>query len=796
MKRACSHCHLQYEEENLFKTNINGKDEYFCCRGCENVFRILLDSNLLNFYDKLGETPLEPPKDYNDNLAKFDSESFRAKYITESNGYSQISLILEGIHCIACIWLNQKILTNNDGILKVDINYTNNKAKILYDEKLIKPSGIIKLIRSIGYDAQAYDPKTLEQINAKERKSYYIRMTIGIFCSMNIMWIAIAQYSGYFLGMDRGIKDILNFASFLLATPALFYSGSIFFKSGYYGLKNGFINMDLLVSFGSTLTYIYSIYAALTHSGETYFESVTMIITFILIGKFLEKKSKKNAGDSIDKLSSSIPSSLNVISDDKIISLTPQEVKVGDIIELKPGEKIIIDGKLLSQKALIDNSMLTGESAFENKVTNDILLSGGINLNYTIRYQAIKCFEDSTINNIITLLQDSINQKPNIQTKANAISYHFSAFILLIAAITFILWAFLYGDYEKAMVVAVSVIIIACPCALALATPIATIIGISEAYKNRLLFKEAKFLETMAKSNAVIFDKTGTLTFGKPKVINEIVLKEFDRSLLYSFLRLNTHPISNGIREYLGEQKIIELNDFKQINQKGIIATHKDSTIIGGSRSFLEEYGIKVEDSNDDCNMKFYYAIDKQLVGIFNLKDKLKDSAKEIITTFKNEGFRVVMLSGDRLEVVKNIADTLNIDEYYAKQSPIDKSNFIDSLHKDEYKCIMVGDGINDAIALNKSDIAISMGQGSDIAIESSDIVLLDDKLESLLLAYNLSKKTYKTIKQNIKISIVYNLLTIPLAACGFIIPLFAAISMSFSSLLVVLNSLRIKSKN
>lgn len=795
MKRPCSHCHLEYEETNLFKREINGKEEYFCCRGCEGVFRILLDSNLLDFYDKLGDTSLAPPKDYNSDLAKFDTQSFYEKYIKDSNGYSEISLILEGIHCVACIWLNQKILNNNEGIIKVDINYTNNKAKILYDKSLIKPSEIIKLIRSIGYDAQAYDPKTLEQINAKERKSYYIKMIIGIFCSMNIMWIAVAQYSGYFLGMDSGIKDILNVASFLLATPTLFYSGSIFFKSGYYGLKNGFINMDLLVSFGSTLTYLYSIYAALTHSGETYFESVTMIITFILIGKFLEKRSKKSAGDSIDKLSSTIPSTINIMRDDNIIAISPEEVKVGDIIELKPGEKIIIDGTLLSPKALLDSSMLTGESAFEEKIKNDTLLSGSINLDYTICYIATKEFKDSTINNIITLLQDSINQKPNIETKANAISYHFSAFVLFIAISTFLAWAFLYGDYERAMVVAVSVIIIACPCALALATPIATIVGIAEAYKNRLLFKEARYLETMAKSNAIIFDKTGTLTFGKPKVLSEVKIKDFNKDILYSLLRLNTHPISNGVKEYLGECNIIELSDFKQIAQKGIIARYQDSILFGGSKSFLEENGIEVEDSSKDCNMKFYYAIDNTLVAIFNLKDRLKDSARDTVSAFKASGFRVVMLSGDRQEVVQNVAEELYIDEYYSKQSPIDKSNFIDTLHNEGYKCIMVGDGINDAIALNKSDIAISMGQGSDIAIESSDIVLLDDRLESLLLSYCISKKTYKCIKQNIKISIIYNLLTIPLASLGFIIPLFAALSMSFSSLLVVLNSLRIRGR-
>ncbi|MDE6885631.1 MAG: heavy metal translocating P-type ATPase [Helicobacteraceae bacterium] len=798
---TCSHCHLEYKKDALFRREINGKIEYFCCKGCEGVFILLNDINLASFYDKLGDSKLAPPKDYSDDLARFDTATFEAKFVKKlDNNKSEISLILEGIHCIACVWLNQKVLNNTFGIYDIDINYTNNKAKIIFNPNEIKISNIIEKIRSIGYNAQAYDPKILEHINTKERKEYYTKMIIAIFCTMNIMWIAVAQYSGYFLGMEIEVRNILNFASFLLATPTLFYSGSIFFRSGYYGLKNGFINMDLLVSFGSSLTYFYSIYAALTHSGETYFESVTMIITFILIGKFLEVRSRKNAGDSIDKLIAEIPAQINVLRDNVIKQLSPEEIEIGDIIELKPGEKIIIDGILLSNFTLLDSSMLSGESAFVEKKKGDSLVSGSINLDYTITYKATKSLQDSTMNNIINLLSQSLHKKPSIETKANSISYYFSGFVLVVAIVTFIAWVWISGSFEKSMVVAVAVIIIACPCALALATPIATIIGISEAYKHKLLFKEARFLETFAKANAIIFDKTGTLTFGKPKVVRAEFLETFDKDILASFVRLNTHPISAGISEYLGVREKLEIEDFKQVNQRGISARYKDLHLLGGSLTFIQENVIttntienELKAQSKDSNMKFYFAINGRLVAIFNLQDRLKDNAKDIVSNFLNNNFRVVILSGDRESVVRQVAYELGISEYYFNQNPIDKSNFVDKLHKDGFKCVMVGDGINDAIALNKSDIAISMGQGSDVAIESSDIVLLDDSLDSLLSAYKLSKKTYGVIKQNIKISIVYNLLTIPLASLGFIIPLFAALSMSFSSLLVVLNSLKIK---
>ena len=809
----CSHCHLEYEQSALFKKVINGKEEYFCCRGCEGVFTLLLECNLSDFYNKIGATTLSPPKEISDDLAKFDSEAYAKKYVkmlgnknapkiaqdsqSTAPDICEVSLIIENIHCIACVWLNQKILNATSGIIKVDINFTNNKAKIVFDRAQIPLSAIITKIRSIGYDAQGYDPEMLENINAKERKSYYTRMIVGVFCTMNIMWIAVAQYSGYFLGMEREVKNILNLAGFALSTPTLFYSGFIFFRSGYFGLKNGFINMDLLVAVGSTLTYLYSIYASLSRSGETYFESVTMIITFVLIGKFLEILTKKSAGDSIDKLNLSVPSIINVVSNGKTRAISPQEVQVGDTIMVRSGEKIAIDGILLSQSAIIDSSMLTGESALESKGKNAPLISGSINLENTIYYRATRLFEDSTLNNIINLIQDSLSKKPHIETRANAISYHFSAFVLLCAVATFGFWAWKSGDFEKAMIIAVSVVIIACPCALALATPIATIIGITEAYKRKLLFKEARFLESFAKSDTIIFDKTGTLTHGKPKVVRESKMCEYDKRILCAFAKLNTHPISSGIAEYLGAESSTDLanpiSDFKQIPQKGIIAKCGDLELLGGNKSFLVDLGVAINECENDSRTKFYYAVNKQLVAIFDLEDTLKDNAKEVISAFQCANFRVAILSGDRFAVVESIAKSLNIAEFYAEQTPIDKSAFIDKLHAQGRKIVMVGDGINDAIALNKSDIAISMGAGSDIAIESSDIVLLDDSLASLGNAHKIALKTYATIKQNIKISIIYNLLTIPLAMMGFIIPLFAALSMSFSSILVVLNSLRIR---
>ncbi|WP_034373806.1 heavy metal translocating P-type ATPase [Helicobacter sp. MIT 05-5293] len=822
----CSHCQLLYNKSQLKEvSNPQGERLYFCCNGCESVYFLLHQAHLDSFYDKLN-TPLSPPiAQENQDLARFDTAGFHQKYVTSladknTPTLCEVHLILSGIHCAACIWLNENILLQQEGIQQVHINYTNNKATIVWDHSKLALSEIIALIRSIGYDAYPYDARLQESQDKKQMNEYYIRVIVALFCTMNIMWVAIAQYSGYFLGIDENAKDILNLASFILCTPALFYSGFVFFRSSYYGLKNGFIGMDLLVAVGSTLTYCYSIYAAITHSGETYFESVSMIITFVLIGKFLEVRARKNAGDSLDKLTHFLPTSVQVCEQDnpnQVRTKSPEEVQVGDVLLVLAGEKIAIDGVLLSQNALFDTKAISGESLPIEQKSGDEVLSGYVNLHHQIYYRATKAFSQSLMSHIISIVSSSLSYRPHIQNLANSISQYFSRTILTIALLGFLSWIFI-GEVsiERALMISISVIIIACPCALALATPIATVVGIGESYKHNVLFKQAQFLETLAKSHLVVFDKTGTLTQGEPKVQKTHLYAQYDRSLLLAFVRLSKHPVAEGIKEYLDEQCAQEshnceshteytLSDFTQFDAQGIqaqvIINGQTKTLFGGNLTFLSSQDIALPKLDlGDC-MVFGFGIKdtdsqkSELLEIITLKDKLKDDAKMLIESLHSQGIKTALLSGDRQESVAEIAQMLDIKDYYFALSPLQKNEWIQSYkaaHPDEI-VVMVGDGINDAPALSQSDIAISMGAGSDIAILSSDVVILDDQLSTLNRAFILARKTFSTIKQNILLSIIYNALTIPLALCGLIIPLIAALSMSLSSLIVVLNSLRLK---
>ncbi len=794
-KIACDHCHLEFDEDVMIEEREGERKLFFCCKGCQGVYHLLKSEGLDSFYDKVGNTKLQPAVSVDANLEKFDTEGFVRKYVKERDGLCEVSLIIEGIHCSACVWLNEKVLHKSEGIIEASINYTNHKAKIVWDPEILKLSDIIAKIQSIGYNAYPYDAKLQEERVNKERRDYYARLLVGVFATMNIMWIAIAQYVGYFTGIRADYKNILNIAEFILATPTLFYTGWVYFRGAYYGLKNRHINMDFLVATGATLAYIYSIYAMVTQHGEVYFDSVTMIVTFIFVGKYLEVLSKKKAVDTLDTMTGSLPTEVIVIEEGEKRLKRVEEVVSGDIVEVTPGDRIVIDGVIVSGEGSFDESSLTGESRPVFKKEGDEIISGTVSLESVIRYKASKSFENSMLSTIVTLLEESVTKKPKIEKLANEISGYFSVTILAIALATFLGWYYFEGSFEHALIVAISVIVIACPCALGLATPVATLVGLGEGAKRGILFKEATFLETMAKSDVLLLDKTGTITEGRPKVVEFVEKTPFDYNLLYALVSSSKHPVSKGVKAYLEahheDLKAVPLESVKNIEARGMRALYRGDELVGGSARFLEEMGISI--ALDGDRSLFAFVLNGEPKALFYLKDSPKEGAKEAIEAIKKMGLEVVMLTGDVAPVARKIADEVGIEKVYSALFPQQKAEIVDRYHEAKKIVIMAGDGINDALALSKSDIAIAMGSGADISVEVSDVVLIDDKITSLKDAIRLSKATYRNIKQNLLLSLTYNALTIPLAVAGYVIPLVAALSMSLSSLLVVANAVRIK---
>ncbi|NEW60066.1 heavy metal translocating P-type ATPase [Sulfurovum sp. bin170] len=807
----CTHCQLEFDESVMIREK-NDPSLYFCCNGCQGVYHLLKDDGLDSFYEKMGNETIAPPLRVGEDSSNFDMESFAQRYIeVNSDGFSQVNLMIEGIHCAACIWLNEKILGESDGIVEASINFTNNKAKVVWDEDTIKLSEIIDKIRSIGYNAYPYDRSESEKKATSNKRDYFLRMSIAIFASMNIMMIDVAKYAGFFSGMKEETLQLVHIAEFIFATPVLFYSGWIFFRGAYYGLKNHIVNMDFLVSSGATLTYIYSLYVLFGGGGHSYFDSVAMIITFVLVGKYLEVIGKKSAVDTMDKIKSQVPLEATVVLDGvkKVVML--DAISVGDTIEVKMGEKASVDGELISSTGTFDESSMSGESLPVEKRDGDKIFSGTINSGQVIRYKATKNYANSTLNSIVTLLEDSLASKPKIEESANEISKYFSVTILLLAVATFVGW-YLYGaGFEKALIVSISVIVIACPCALALATPIASLIGISWGANRGLLFKEAKFIETFAKADTIVFDKTGTLTEGNltiKKQSNEIETKYL--APLYALVDSSTHPVSRAIKLYLEEKyntelesetsvpnktrlkpSVPNLENIEQIHAQGVTATYQNRKLLGGNSKLLSSNGIDF--SLESQYTLYHFAIDGEVIVSFELEDSIKDGARETIKYLTQIGTDVIMATGDHQSVASRVAKEIGIENFKSEMTPIDKANYIDKLKEQGRVVVMVGDGVNDALALSKADVAIAMGKGADVALAISDVVVLNDSLRGIKDSFVISRRTYKFIKQNLGLSLIYNVLTIPVAMAGFVIPLVAALSMSLSSLMVVGNSMRIK---
>ncbi|MEK6658268.1 MAG: cation-translocating P-type ATPase, partial [Campylobacterota bacterium] len=554
---------------------------------------------------------------------------------------------------------------------------------------------------------------------------------------------------------------------------------------------------DLLVATGALLTYLYSIYITVLGRGEAYFDSVSMIITFVLIGKFLEVLSKKSAADVLDKITKNIPTDVKIIKQNSIVICKLDDVMIGDIIVVSSGERVLLDGEIVMGSGSFDESSLTGESEPVYKSIGMNVISGTTSIDADVHFRATKDFKHSTLSNIVTLLESAINKKPKIQLMANRLSEYFSSIILSLSFITFIVWWIYSNSFETSFMASVSVIIIACPCALALATPVATLVGLGLGASRGILFKEAAGLESMAKADTLVLDKTGTVTVGKPEVISESIYKDFDKKLLYSLVKSSNHPVAKGIAKYIKEQdeKIDEVvfDEYMQIPAKGIRAKYKGVELLGGNLKLLQENSLNIEVSTKETS--FYFVVDNEVVAMYELRDKIKDGILELMENMLQHNIAVVLLSGDHENITKKVALEVGIKNFMFEQTPQNKAKFIEKLHSEGKKVVMVGDGVNDILALASADIAIAMGSGSDIAVEVGDVVLLDDSLKSLSDAFKISRTTFGLIKQNLFISLVYNALTVPLAMAGYVIPLFAAISMSLSSLLVVGNSIRIRHK-
>ncbi|MFP6114241.1 heavy metal translocating P-type ATPase [Helicobacter pylori] len=784
----CSHCQLEFKENELFKEIINHKELYFCCTGCARVYALLLDLNLESFYDKLNDSTLAPVTPQ-DSMNALELE----QALEENNkGELILNLLLEKTHCNACLWLNQKVLERLSGVKKVSVNFTTHHLQIVF-EKSLNPKEIIQKIESLGYGAKIYNAKNYALKAQKEQRSYLLTLSVGFFATMNLMFIAIAKYASYGsasyggasygTGMDKLMQRNLDLVSLFLSLLVLVVVGRFFIKGAFYGLKNGVLGMDLSVSFGALSAFVYSVYAMLV-SQETYFEASSTILTLVFGSKFLELKARLFANEKCLALESHEIHSVIVVENGKQTEKHPKDVAIGSVVWVPSGAKIALDGVLLNN-ASVDASLISGEFKPLELGVNDPILGGYVNVGVPFSYQVSANFQNSRLSSLLETLKKSFLEKPLIESSANKIADIFSKAVLFLAFVSFLLWQFgLGGNFEKALMVCVSVLVISCPCAFALATPIALVIGV---FKNPLIvFKEALFLETLAKVEKIFIDKTGTLTQKEVLLKEKIIYEKFDERLLKSLLKTREHLAHSAILKSLdGDEVNLETIEFFA---HGLKANYQNETLLVGSLKFLNAMGVNIK-AKESANIMVGFAKNKTLCALFILEERLKANAKEVIQALQNKGLELEILSGDNESSVKECAKKLGISKYHANLTPEDKAQIISS-----YKgvCAMIGDGNNDALALKQASVSLGF-EKSALSKSACDILLLEEDLSLLEKAFDNAQKVYQVVLQNIVLSLIYNAILIPVAMLGYINPLIASLSMSGSSLLVVLNSLRLK---
>ncbi len=738
---------------------------------------------------------------------------------------------ITGMTCSACSVHVTKAVAKVNGVKNVNVNLLSNSMVVEYDDA-VSSSDIISAVTEAGYGAEIENNKGTSKQTQKlpydtELENMRKRLVISFIFFIPVMYLSMGSMAGLpQFSFFKHYEGSFNYAFtlFLITIPVLIVNRK-YFINGFKALFNKAPNMDSLVALGSSAAVIYGIFAiykivhgytyqetsiVMKYSHDLYFESAVTILTLITLGKYLETKSKRRTRDAVEKLISLTPKTAIVEKDGKEVTVAYDDIQAGNIIVVKPGGIIACDGIIISGAASIDESAITGESIPVEKKQGDKVISATINKTGHIRFKALKVGKDTTLSQIISLVEDAANSKAPISKLADKISGIFVPIVIVIALISGIFWLYMGESYEFALSIAISVLVISCPCALGLATPVAIMVGTGKGAEHGILIKSAESLEMAHNIKAVALDKTGTITEGKMKVVNIQSFKYSQNDLLqlaYSMEVKSEHPVSKAIVEKAEELqcKLLNVENFTSYSGLGISCTINNITYYAGNRKFILDNNIDITKiSNmllpDKAVAPVYIADNNEVIGIIYVADTIKESSIEAVKGFREQGIDVYMLTGDNKETAEHIANQAGINNVYAELLPQDKENIIKEIQKKGIKTAMVGDGINDAPALMRSDLGIAIGAGTDVALESADIILIKNNLLDALTAVKLSHATIKNIKTNLFWAFFYNIIGIPVAAgifyksfCITLNPMIAAAAMSFSSIFVVTNALRLK---
>ena len=725
-----------------------------------------------------------------------------------------------GMSCAVCALNVETTLGAQEGVYEAKVNFAGSTVLVDYNPRVITPVELQKAVESAGYELVVENTEDTDQADRLQREEFLAlkRKTIGAI----VLAVPVFVIGMFFMHMPYG-----NWIMLAFTIPVMAFFGRDFFVHAYMQLKHGRANMDTLVAVSTGVAFLFSLFNTIwpeywTSRGleaHVYYEAAAVIIALILLGRLLEAKAKFSTSTAIKKLMGLQPKTVTkILADGSEEEVPIREVVVGDVLVVKPGEKIPVDGEVTEGASFVDESMITGESIPVEKVKGQPVYAGTINEKGSFRFRADKVGGETVLANIIRMVQEAQGSKAPVQKLVDRIAGIFVPVVMGIAVITFIVWMLIGGDlaFTHALLTSITVLVIACPCALGLATPTAIMVGIGKGAEHNILIKDAESLELMYRVNAIVLDKTGTITEGKP-VVTDIhwtpgAEDERYQSILLEIERRSEHPLADAVVQKFKERVVneISVSDFENQTGKGVTAKVGDKVYLVGNRALLEVNHVVLDDDNEKLAVRWegdgktvvFFAGEGRVLALVAVADKIKESSRQAVATLHEKGIDVYMLTGDNALTARAVADQVGIRHFKAEVMPGEKANFVEALQHEGKVVAMVGDGINDSQALAQADVSIAMGKGSDIAMDVAKVTLITSDLNVIPRAIVLSRQTVRAIRQNLFWAFIYNIIGIPLAAGvlyginGFLLnPMIAAAAMAFSSVSVVTNSLRIKGK-
>ncbi|MFN3593624.1 MAG: heavy metal translocating P-type ATPase [Thiobacillaceae bacterium] len=791
----CFHCGELVPRGADYPIRIDGQVHPACCRGCQAVAQTIIDSGNADYYRLRTELPKTPEAALEElkKLQLYDLPEVQQSFVKAEGDIREASLILEGIVCAACIWLNERHLQQLPGVIAADINFSTHRARVRWDDTRIKLSDILKAVQEIGYRAYPFDTSRQEALFRKKRNAAIRRLAIAGLGMMQVMMYAVPVYLAEEGTMTHDIEMLMRWASLILTTPVVFYSSAPFFLGAWRDFKMGRVGMDVPVALGVGLAYAASVWATWVQQGEVYFDSVTMFVFLLLTGRFLEMNARKKSAEAAESLVKLIPAAAVRLpgypSDRSEETVGAVKLTPGDYVLVGPGESFPADGRVVEGASNVDESLLTGESRPVDKQVGSPVIGGTLNLASPLVVQVEKIGADTVLSGIVRLLDRALAEKPHLAQMADRVASWFVLGLLLAAAATALVW--LEIDPDRAFWITISVLVVSCPCALSLATPAALTAALGRLTRMGLLSTRGHALETLARATDFVFDKTGTLTTGEFRLVEARILRGSREQALAIAAALEqgaTHPVAQALRAAAGTLSL-QATDLRNVPGQGV-----EGVIDGVSyRLGAPEYVARNQDTGLPTGLTAVGLADAQgVIAWFGLGDELRPQAQALVERLKRLGMQLHLYSGDRPENVAALAAQLGIEDARGGMLPQDKLAAVKALQAEGRVVVMTGDGVNDAPVLAQAQVSVAIDQGAEAAQAAADMVLLSSELMRLADGVEMARRTRVVIRQNLTWSVLYNVLALPAAAMGHVTPWLAGLGMSLSSLLVVLNALRL----